>query len=95
MAPTLLKFEVVSVCLKKMQRHPARRPALAACFGLIDQMRIETVDVDHGDVLKLADRLDLTAYDASYLWFALTLGAPLVTLDRRLAKVDAKLRLRD
>jgi len=50
---------------------------------------IAMVDVDHRDALALAERTGLTAYDASYLWLARTLGAELVTLDRRLKSVAA------
>jgi predicted nucleic acid-binding protein len=38
----------------------------------------------HG-VLDLAVEMDLTAYDATYLWLARHLQAELVTLDRALA----------
>jgi predicted nucleic acid-binding protein len=33
---------------------------------------------------ELVEESGLTAYDAAYLWLALHLGAPLLTLDRRL-----------
>jgi predicted nucleic acid-binding protein len=39
-----------------------------------------------GEVVDLASATGLTAYDASYLWLARHLGAPLVTLDSRLAR---------
>ena len=48
------------------------------------------LDVDAGDVVLLAHATGTTAYDASYLWLAASLGADLVTLDNRLARaVDA------
>ena len=43
-------------------------------------------DVDARDVVLLAHVTGLTAYNASYLWLAASLGADLVTLDDRLAK---------
>ena len=42
-------------------------------------------------VLALASATGLTAYDASYLWLARRLGAPLVTLDAQLARAAAGL----
>jgi predicted nucleic acid-binding protein len=84
-APALLPFEVASVCLKKMRRHPARRDALMIAFGMLDRMEIDVVEVDHGEALVLAERSGLTAYDASYLWLARRMSIELVTLDSQLA----------
>jgi predicted nucleic acid-binding protein len=81
-APALLPFEVADVCLKKM---PDRRDALAAAFEMLDRVEVDVVDIDHSEALELAERVGLTAYDASYLWLARRTGSELVTLDRRLA----------
>jgi predicted nucleic acid-binding protein len=43
------------------------------------------VAVDYLASLALAEATGLTAYDASYLWLARSLGGELVTLDRKLA----------
>jgi predicted nucleic acid-binding protein len=58
---------------------------LFAAFALLERFDIEFVDVDHREVVALADRSGLTAYDASYLWLARKLDAALVTLDAELA----------
>jgi predicted nucleic acid-binding protein len=84
-APALLDFELANVCLTKMRRRPRQREALRAAFRLAHQLRMETVAVDHGAALDLAEATGLTTYDASYLWLARVLGAELVTLDRKLA----------
>jgi predicted nucleic acid-binding protein len=89
-APALLGFELANVCLTKMRRHPAQREALRAAFRLADRLAVETVAVDHGAALDLAEATGLTAYDASYLWLARTLGGELVTLDRKLAAAMAR-----
>lgn len=83
-APALLPFEVADVCLKKMRRYPDQRDALVVAFGMLDRMEVAMVEVDHGDVLGLAERTGLTTYDASYLWLAHRTGSELVTLDRQL-----------
>lgn len=88
-APALLPFEVANVCLKKMRRHPDRRDALMVAFGMLDRMEVGVALVDQSDVLVLAERSGLTAYDASYLWLARRTGSELVTLDRQLEAAAA------
>ncbi len=88
-APALLGFELANVCLTKLRRHPAQRDALLAAYRGHAAIRVETCDVDHDQVLDLADRAALTSYDASYLWLARVLSADLVTLDRKLADAAA------
>ena len=84
-APALLPFEVASICLKKMRRHPDQRDALMVAFGMLERMEVGIVEVDQGDVLVLAQRVGLTAYEASYLWLARETSSELVTLDGQLA----------
>ena len=82
-APTLLPFEIASVCLKKLRRHPKKRKAILDAYALIDQLGIETVDLPLSDAITLAERKALTLYDAVYIRLAQRLGAELVTLDRQ------------
>ncbi len=93
-APALLGFELANVCLTKIRRRPQERDALRNAFRLADRLAIETVAVDHAAVLELAERSGLTAYDASYLWLAHTLGGELVTLDRALLAAATQLARR-
>jgi predicted nucleic acid-binding protein len=52
-------------------------------------MAINGKAVEFDKVIDLATATDLSVYDASYLWLARSLGAELVTLDRKLARVAA------
>jgi predicted nucleic acid-binding protein len=83
-APTLLRYEVGSVCLKKIRRHPERRAHLLAGLDLLPRLDLQEVEVPAGEATELAERTDLTVYDAAYLWLARSIGAALVTLDERL-----------
>jgi predicted nucleic acid-binding protein len=85
-APRLLSFELANVCLMKCRRHPDLRDTLLAAFQLRGQLGIAEIAVDHGDVLELALKSGLTAYDASYLLLVRKLGAELVTLDEALTR---------
>jgi predicted nucleic acid-binding protein len=83
-APSLLWFEMTSICLKKMRRHAQDHVRLAAAFHLLPGLAIESVAVDLRATLDLALDEEITAYDAAYLWLARRLGAELVTLDHTL-----------
>ena len=85
-APSLIRFEVGNVCLTKLRLHPGERARLMAALRLLDRMDLRTVEVDPGEVVVLAEAESLTFYDAACLWLAVVLGAPLVTLDRRLGE---------
>ncbi len=85
-APLILPFEMASVCVKKLRRHPAQRETLIAAYALMDRLAIEYFQVQFHEVINLAELLRLTVYDASYLWLARSLGAELVTLDTTLAR---------
>jgi predicted nucleic acid-binding protein len=91
-APQLLDFELVNICVTKIRRTPARRTHLLARYEKRRAVKVETMDVDHTAVLALAQRTGLTGYDASYLHLARTLEAELVTLDRQLAAAAEKFR---
>ena len=84
-APSLLWHEMANVCITKIRSYPTEREKILGAFRMAGNLRIQILDVDHAAVVELADATGLTAHDAAYLWLAQHLGAPLVTLDRRLA----------
>lgn len=83
-APTLLRYEMASVCRTKIRRHPERRTDLLAALGLLTRIDLQEVEVPPVEVTELSERTGLTVYDAAYLWLARAMGAELVTLDARL-----------
>jgi len=91
-APVLLRYELTNTAWKKAKRHPAKATLIAAGLKLAGELDIQYVEVDHGAVLDLALEKDLTAYDASYLWLAKTLKAPLATFDARLKRAMSRSR---
>jgi predicted nucleic acid-binding protein len=90
-APALLPFEIASVCVKKLARHPEQRELLLAVTRLFKRLEIAQHDVDLRGIVELAHQSGLSAYDASYLWLARHLRGELVTLDARLARASARI----
>ena len=87
-APPLLRFELANTAWKKVRRQPADAAKILAALSMALDNRTGLIwrDVDARDVVLLAHATGTTAYDASYLWLAASLGGDLVTLDDRLAK---------
>lgn len=84
-APTLLRYELASVCTTKMIRQPARAAEIHARYKLLDRLDLRYFEPDWLSLPMLAHRWALSAYDAAYLQLALANRAALVTLDARLA----------
>jgi predicted nucleic acid-binding protein len=79
-APQLLVTEITSVALKKHKRGMAEIAVEGLqAFTLLD-IQLHAV-AQPTQVLALALRYQLSAYDAAYLWLAAELKAPLATFD--------------
>ena len=90
-APTLLWYELSNVCLKKLAAYPSQANLIRQGLSFLVDLQIKALTVDHAAVVDLAAPWKLTAYDASYLWLALNQQCPLLTLDKALLKVAARL----
>ena len=84
-APQLLDYEVANVAVHKVRRGLSPQAAETA-LRIYESTDIRLLDADGGELLPLAERYRLTAYDAAYLWVAAELKAPLATFDRRLGE---------
>ena len=93
-APYLLDHEIASVALKKLRREKLHSDTIAAALQAYGRLHIERHSVDADATVRIAERYDLTAYDAAYLYVAQQLTAPFATLDARLAAA-ARLFLAD
>lgn len=87
-APSLIDYELASVACKKLRRHPGLASAIFAAVARLQSLPITRVPAPIGDVVALAAETGLTAYDAAYLWLALSQDAELVTLDDQLARIN-------
>ncbi|MGD8360296.1 MAG: type II toxin-antitoxin system VapC family toxin [Gemmatimonadota bacterium] len=86
-APTLLRYEVASVCLRKAREEPGKERKLRKALGLLPGLGVQEVQVPPEGLVDVARSTGLTPYDAAYLWLARELGVELVTLDTRLEAV--------
>ena len=91
-APQLIDYELANASLRKARRQPELAANLLVMLAGLKALTIRREPVPPVEVAELALRTGISAYDASYLWLALSHDAELVTLDDRLAKVNQRLR---
>jgi len=86
-APTVLEYELTNAAWKRTRRFPHRAHELEQALDGLWRLPLTFRRVERQAVLRIAVSSGITAYDASYLWLARQLGAPLVTLDRKLGAI--------
>jgi Predicted nucleic acid-binding protein, contains PIN domain len=85
--PGLWRLEVANVLLGAERRKRISESQGRRFVELLVQLpiRVDDTPTAMGEIVAMARRHGLTAYDAEYLMSAERLGLPLATLDRRLA----------
>jgi predicted nucleic acid-binding protein len=89
LAPTLLRYELASVCVRKGREAPEKEKDLLLAFSLLSRLGIEEIQVPPEALVEVARKSGLTAYDAAYLWLARAMDVELVSLDARLNAAQA------
>ena len=86
--PAIWPLEVANVLLVAERRDRLSEAQASRFLELLTQLPIEVDEAPHdlAAIVAAGRRHELSSYDASYLVLAERLGAPLATLDRRLAK---------
>ena len=91
-APALWRLEVVNA-VRSLERRRAMAPDPAGvAVDILDRMRpiFHEAAMPFADLLKLARKFDLSAYDATYLALALELRLPIACNDGPLRAVLAR-----
>jgi predicted nucleic acid-binding protein len=83
-APFLLEIEFTSVALKKHKQ--GYGSLVDKALARLKTLNVTLHQIEPSQVLNLALQYKLSAYDASYLWLAAELKAPLATFDEKLAE---------
>ena len=91
-APSLWREEVVNALRTLERRRAISSGASAVAIDILERMQpiIHPGSTPLADLLALARRFDLSAYDASYLALALDLGMPLACRDGPLKTAAAR-----
>ncbi|OGA95145.1 MAG: hypothetical protein A3G27_10395 [Betaproteobacteria bacterium RIFCSPLOWO2_12_FULL_66_14] len=82
-APALWRLEVVNALRSLERRRAISADAAATAADILERMQpvVHEGAMPLADLLRLARKFDLSAYDASYLALALELGIPIACSD--------------
>ena len=80
-APQLIDLEVANVCRNRVRSKLVTVADARASLDDFLRLDVERHSIDIRGTFELASRYNLTAYDASFLWLAHQLAAPLATFD--------------
>jgi hypothetical protein len=58
-APSLIGYDLSSICLKKIGKQPDKKANLPRAFQLAKRLPIEMASVDHPQIIKLAEEKKL------------------------------------
>ena len=94
--PAIWPLEIANVMLVAERRQRLTEAQASRFLDLLQQLPIHVVDAptDVASVVAAGRRHELSAYDAYYLVLAERTGAPLATLDRRLAEAATRAGVR-
>jgi predicted nucleic acid-binding protein len=84
-APQLLDYEIANVAVSKLRKGLGLATTEMA-LRAYESTEVQLLDVDTAELVGLAERYQLSAYDVAYLWLAAEMRAPLATFDRRLGE---------
>lgn len=85
-APYMVDSEITNTGLNKIRRKTLSNAIVVEAIARYVTLNIERYPIIVESVFELANRYTLSAYDASYLWLAEFVHAPLATFDKRLGE---------
>ncbi|MCY3774060.1 MAG: type II toxin-antitoxin system VapC family toxin [Gemmatimonadetes bacterium] len=90
-APDFIRWEVCNTFSVMVRQKAIDAREARTTMEILDNIPLRYVDVDMASVLTIASRLKGVAADAFFLETALRYNAPLLTLDRSLARAAGSL----
>lgn len=95
--PNVWALEVTNALVKALRRQHITRDELLEYAEQLGMLRLtvdsETAERAFGQILALAERYQMTTYDASYLELAQRRGVPIATSDRNLLQAAGAVKV--
>lgn len=92
-APQVLPFEIGNALIAMMRKGALESHEVLAGWDAVRAIAVDLRSIDLRSALSLAVRFGTYAYDAYFLECALSLRAPLLTLDRKMKRIARELSI--
>jgi len=86
-APQVLPFEIGNALIAMTRRGSLTPEEVLSCWETVQAITVALHPVEMRSALNLAARFGIYAYDAYFLECALSLRAPILTLDKQMKRV--------
>ncbi len=90
-APEVLPFEIGNALSAMLKRKRITSDAMSKAWVATQKIPVDLRSIDIAKALEIVTDFHIYAYDAYFLVCALSLHAPLLTLDKRMREVSEKL----
>jgi predicted nucleic acid-binding protein len=90
-APKVLPYEIGNALTAMVKRKALHTDEAALAWDAIQSIPVDLRRIDIASALKIAMQHNIYAYDAYFLECALNQRSPLLTLDRQMKEVAAKI----
>ena len=92
--PGSIRWEVGNAFSAMLKQRRAKLREVKRGLAIFGSIPLREIEVDLENVLEIADQAGVYAYDAYFLAVSVRRNAPLLTLDRTLARTARKLGVR-
>lgn len=92
-APQILPFEIGNAIIAMTRKGVLGADEIIPCWDAVQAILVDLRPVDLRSALELAFRFGIYAYDAYFLECALSLRAPILTLDKQMKRIARKLHI--
>ncbi len=90
-APKVLPFEIGNALSAMLKRKRITSDAMSKAWVATQKIPVDLRSIDVAKALEIVADFHIYAYDAYFLVCALSLHAPLLTLDKRMSEISKKL----
>lgn len=93
-APHVLPFEIGNALIAMMRKGALESQEVLAGWDAVCAIAVDLRSIDLRSALNLAAQFGTYAYDAYFLECALSLRAPILTLDKKMKRIARELSIR-